>query len=522
MPNTEGNTWNTPTMRLPRSYMPDIDTRHILQSGTEIKPSLVDSRLCEDEILEQTCFSFNGQRSGKRSLFPRDLSNWDEVDSRMTNDIEIYCVSIFIEFLVGFEEFLNIISFLGLAPCLDWQIGEKGHFGLGRRFLSLNSDVKGKKRHEPGEEAGSYHIWFTLPVSNLRTTKNKNRGSKGLQTDFDKLHMYSTHFPFIQLSFDDSIRCFYMKVDLQSRKTRIFMNFDGPAMEKIHEVCQEGVQKEDYNPFIFLCSSISELLHGWVVQGYIYTEKIRDIEAKVLALGKSFDETEQPSSQESREIERKNLQNARKLMLQLHELCSYQILQNGNLEHLSNIINESVKEHHDNHDILGISPAAFLKVHKNLCTLASWVQGMKQNLGSAQKVTDSCLSTLSLLLNMRNNHSVEEHTRFLATMAELSSKENHQVKDIAEATKRDSEAMKTIAMMTIFYLPASFVATLFSMGIFNFDFESGKKGTISLSGYWWIYAVVTIPLTISTFLFFWYMQRRQPNEGKTTMVKKIE
>jgi hypothetical protein len=43
-------------------------------------------------------------------------------------------------------------------------------------------------------------------------------------------------------------------------------------------------------------------------------------------------------------------------------------------------------------------------------------------------------------------------------MAEHSSKENHQVKDIAEATQKDSEAMKTIAMMTMFYLPASFVA----------------------------------------------------------------
>jgi hypothetical protein len=59
---------------------------------------------------------------------------------------------------------------------------------------------------------------------------------------------------------------------------------------------------------------------------------------------------------------------------------------------------------------------------------------------------------------MRNNYSVEENTRFLATMAEHSSKENHQVKDIAEATHKDSEAMKTIAILTMFYLPASFVA----------------------------------------------------------------
>ncbi|KAL4982240.1 hypothetical protein BDW68DRAFT_195524 [Aspergillus falconensis] len=486
MINAEGNASDALTMRLPRSYMPDIDTRHILRilsSGNNARPSLVYSRLNEIEVLEQICYSFDGQRTAKRGLFPQDLSNWEKVDSEMTNDIEIYSVSMFIEILAEFAEFPKIISFLGLAPCLYWQITQKGHFGLGRRFLSLNGDVKGKKRYEPGEEAGSYHIWFILPASNLQTNEDENRDPEIQRNVFDGLHMHSIHFPFIQLTFNDRMRCFYMKFNLQSRSTRVVINFDGDAIEKFCEVCEKGVQQEDYDPFIFLCSSISELLHGWVVQGFIYFGKIREIEAKVLALGKSFDQTEQPGSKETREIERKNLQDARRLMLQLHELCSYQLRQNRNLRYLSNIINESVKEHHDIRETLNINLTAFLEVHENLCTLASWVQGMKQNLESAQKVTDSCLSTLSLLLNMRNNHSVEENTKFLATMAEHSSKENHQVKDIAEATQRDSEAMKTIAMMTMFYLPASFVATLFSMGIFNFDFENGRKGTISLSGY---------------------------------------
>ncbi|KAL4912949.1 hypothetical protein BDW62DRAFT_9096 [Aspergillus aurantiobrunneus] len=523
MISAERNTSDAMIKRLPRSYMPDIDTGHILRIGFEnkAKPSLFYEGIVEKEVFKQTCYSFDGQRTIKRSLFPRDLLHWDEVDSKMTNDIEIYSVSMFMEILAGFAEFPKIISFLGLAPCLHWQIIEKGHFGLGRRFLFLDGDVKGKKRYEPGEEAGSYHIWFVLPASKLQTNGDENRDSEALKKAFDGLHMHSIHFPFIQLSFHESIRCFYMRVDLQSRSTRVVTNFDGPAIKKFCEVCEKGVQQENYDPFIFLCSSVSELLHSWVVQGLFYFRKIREIEAKVLALGKSFDQTEQPRTVGTRETERRNLQNARKLMLQLHELCSYQLYQNRNLGYLSNIINESVKEHHDIRETLGISLTAFLEVHKNLCTLASWVQGMKQNLESAQMVTDSCLSTLSLLLNMRNNHSVEENTKFLATMAEHGSKENHQVKEIAEATRKDSIAMKTIAMMTMFYLPASFVATLFSMGIFNFDFESGRKGTISLSGYWWIYAVVTLPLTIGTFLFFWLMQKRQQNQGKTTTAKDI-
>lgn len=213
------------------------------------------------------------------------------------------------------------------------------------------------------------------------------------------------------------MRCFYMKVDLQSRSTRILINFNKDAIEKFCDVCEKGFQQEDYDPFIFLCSSVSELLHGWVEQGLIYFGKIREIvsydiclnseihvllifctyqEAKVLALGKSFDEAEQHRSTESRGTERKKLQDARNLMLQLHELCSYQLRQNRNLGYLSNIINESIKEHHESRETLEINPSTFLEVHKNLCTLASWVQGVKQNLESTQKVTDSCLSTVSL------------------------------------------------------------------------------------------------------------------------------
>ncbi|KAL4797674.1 hypothetical protein BDV19DRAFT_387103 [Aspergillus venezuelensis] len=88
--------------------------------------------------------------------------------------------------------------------------------------------------------------------------------------------------------------------------------------------------------------------------------------------------------------------------------------------------------------------AAYLEVHKNLCTLASWVQGMKQNLESAQMVTYSCLSTLSSLINMGNHYFIYGNTKFLATMAEHSSKGSHQVNDIAEATKRNSDAMKRL------------------------------------------------------------------------------
>ncbi|KAL8727233.1 MAG: hypothetical protein Q9166_006197 [cf. Caloplaca sp. 2 TL-2023] len=67
---------------------------------------------------------------------------------------------------------------------------------------------------------------------------------------------------------------------------------------------------------------------------------------------------------------------------------------------------------------------------------------------------------------------------------------------IAFETRRDSDAMKTIAALTMVFLPATFVATLFGMVFFTVDSDSGSH--FRVNPLWWIYLVVTIPLTLLT------------------------
>ncbi|KAL4864024.1 hypothetical protein BDV12DRAFT_176788 [Aspergillus spectabilis] len=94
-----------------------------------------------------------------------------------------------------------------------------------------------------------------------------------------------------------------MQINLKSRSTRIFTNCGEGAIEKINEVCQRGVQQEQYDPFIFFCSSISELLHNWVIEGFF--RKIRETEVTVPAFGESFKTGPEPESQKAREEEKK-------------------------------------------------------------------------------------------------------------------------------------------------------------------------------------------------------------------------
>ncbi|CZR67448.1 uncharacterized protein PAC_17347 [Phialocephala subalpina] len=78
---------------------------------------------------------------------------------------------------------------------------------------------------------------------------------------------------------------------------------------------------------------------------------------------------------------------------------------------------------------------------------------------------------------------------------------------IAKATLRDSSSMKTIAAMTLIFLPATFICSFFSMNFF--DWRAGPSEDIVVS--LWVYFVVAVPLTIVVIScwIFWTRRTRQ-------------
>lgn len=74
---------------------------------------------------------------------------------------------------------------------------------------------------------------------------------------------------------------------------------------------------------------------------------------------------------------------------------------------------------------------------------------------------------------------------------------------LAHASKRDSSAMKTISFLGAFFLPGAYMASVFSMTFFNFQ----NSGPV-LSPKFWVYWVITIPLTIGI-VAFWYVYEKR-------------
>ena len=109
--------------------------------------------------------------------------------------------------------------------------------------------------------------------------------------------------------------------------------------------------------------------------------------------------------------------------------------------------------------------------------------------------------------------------------AAQSARQAHSMAALAYESKRDSEVMKAITVVTLIFLPATFVSvcpvsclelttyphflfqTIFSMGFFSFDHDK-----IELSRQGWIYVACTLPLTFFvvgvSFAWIWWTGKK--------------
>jgi Mg2+ and Co2+ transporter CorA len=79
-------------------------------------------------------------------------------------------------------------------------------------------------------------------------------------------------------------------------------------------------------------------------------------------------------------------------------------------------------------------------------------------------------------------------------------------------SQRDTSAMKTVAIVTMVFLPGTFVASFFAMPTLNWDAAAYNR---IVSRRFWIYWIVTVPLTVAVFALWWARQKvKERNERK--------
>ncbi|KAI0967701.1 hypothetical protein F4678DRAFT_240987 [Xylaria arbuscula] len=80
---------------------------------------------------------------------------------------------------------------------------------------------------------------------------------------------------------------------------------------------------------------------------------------------------------------------------------------------------------------------------------------------------------------------------------------------LAAESKRDSTSMKTLAVVTMAFLPGAFVAAILAIPVFHWDATDPSN---IMDHRFWIYWSITIPLTLGTFLAWFVWIKYVPHE----------
>jgi hypothetical protein len=103
---------------------------------------------------------------------------------------------------------------------------------------------------------------------------------------------------------------------------------------------------------------------------------------------------------------------------------------------------------------------------------------------------------VALLYNLITGHDSAINLRIASETA-----------NVSHEAKKDSTSMKIIAGVTMFYLPATFVCSLFGTNFVALDTNGPSDPNFVVSKFWWVYLAFAIPLTGFTVFCFWLWRR---------------
>ncbi|KAF8148426.1 hypothetical protein B0H34DRAFT_736999 [Crassisporium funariophilum] len=205
---------------------------------------------------------------------------------------------------------------------------------------------------------------------------------------------------------------------------------------------------------------------------------------------------------------------------------------------------------YENSSIAAFSSAASAKAVEHLHSLSQTlhiisedVSDLRDRLEYLHKVSIR-LSELSVFQNAWHGESVAESFEFLSSRASILSRwafnyvertgirinlfmgllaqgDSRVSLDIARltgkisvATQKDSSSMITMAAVTMFFLPGTFVSALFSMVFFNTQPDDAGHPLLVVGPQWWLFPTITIPLTVFVFIIWIFWQRLRAKESE--------
>ncbi|RYP28047.1 hypothetical protein DL767_007378 [Monosporascus sp. MG133] len=143
-------------------------------------------------------------------------------------------------------------------------------------------------------------------------------------------------------------------------------------------------------------------------------------------------------------------------------------------------------------------------------TILSRLNFMSVKLEGLESYTQVTLERMDLLRELMNSIIGQVESRLSVEIAT----QQHR---LADASRRDSISMKTLAILGAMFLPGTFLATFFSMPFFDFSGEND-----AFSKQIGIYFVIMVPLTLLTLGTWWKFNQISVKEVEEEDVSDIE
>ncbi|RYN25717.1 hypothetical protein AA0112_g8545 [Alternaria arborescens] len=125
---------------------------------------------------------------------------------------------------------------------------------------------------------------------------------------------------------------------------------------------------------------------------------------------------------------------------------------------------------------------------------------MKETLGNLRRRLEAYNANVAFVLG-----KIRSTTQLVSDTIDF--KSQHTTEKLSKGMLRDSTSMRVITLVTLVYLPSTFVATFFGMGFFASRDDAGVHWTSS--PYVWLFFGLAIPLTLLTLGYWRWSLRRE-------------
>ncbi|KAF2719261.1 hypothetical protein K431DRAFT_314231 [Polychaeton citri CBS 116435] len=143
------------------------------------------------------------------------------------------------------------------------------------------------------------------------------------------------------------------------------------------------------------------------------------------------------------------------------------------------------------------------------------LKGAQRRLNTLLGRSDAISKLMQNIMSTRSLATLDESSKTTTELAKLAQEDNKLMLSMAAEGRRDSRTLKTITVLTLAYLPASFVSTLLGMEYISIKSSDGHW-SMHFKPEMWIFAVLSVILLLVTFgLWHGLDLRKRHQEGDT-------